>query len=182
MIAAFIDHGSVRACVRVCAGTRTCLYVCKPTYLVNRIGAAFFFFFFFFCRVGWDRERSPIPDLLYISGHLATISDHLLEYNCSTLHTKNKTNNPLPQARGFPLLKIIGKANCNGWNHRTLVRFNVRHYDIKDYTLSTCEVVIISRLCAISTGQLELLLWRARPDSPTHPQDCTFFYTAEQCQ
>ena len=31
-------------------------------------------------------------------------------------------------------------------------------------------------LCGISTRQLELLLWRARSDSPTYSQVCTIFF------
>ena len=31
-------------------------------------------------------------------------------------------------------------------------------------------------LCGISTRQLELLLWKTRPDSQTYPQDCSIFF------
>ena len=30
-------------------------------------------------------------------------------------------------------------------------------------------------LCGISTQQLKILLWKGRPNSPTHLQDCTIF-------
>ena len=31
-------------------------------------------------------------------------------------------------------------------------------------------------LCGVSTKQLELLVWNARPRSPTYPKDCTIFF------
>ena len=34
-----------------------------------------------------------------------------------------------------------------------------------------------SCLCGISARQLELFLWKAKPDSPKYLQDCTLFFT-----